>query len=467
MLVFDITRILYRMENAFSIKKYQRIHFIGIAGVSMNALARYLVFMGKTVSGSDLVDRAECDELRSLGVEVFIGHSKANVKGADLVVYSHAIDHNNPEISMAKKLNTPLISRSKLLGAIVSEFKNSIAVAGSHGKTTTTAMISRALAISGKDPTVFLGGEDRDFGNLKIGASSYAVIEACEFKRSMNDICPKIAVVLNVDNDHLDCYGDMDELSNAFKQFTDGRLNVVNADDKNCERVRNCSSVTFGIENRANYYAKNVKSDKDGYSFTACAYSRAYGKIKLKVLGKHNVYNALATIAVCSELGISFTKIKRALESFRDVGRRNEYLGKYLGHECYADYAHHPTEIKAINDALLEKYENFITIFQPHTYSRTRILMNDFVSVLKQTKPLIIYKTYPAREPFDELGSAERLAENLTNSGCECVYASNELELTDYIKRYATKNEKIIFLGAGNIYEIATKLTDKNNIFKR
>ena len=244
----------------------------------------------------------------------------------------------------------------------------------------------------------------------------------------------------------------------AFKQFVGENLAVINADDKYCYQLSNCTTVTFGINNSATYSAKNLKKEKDGYSFNAYAYSRNYGKIRLKVKGKHNVYNALSAFATADLMGIPFADINKGLESFYGVKRRNEYLGEYGDKKWYADYAHHPKEIIATLNAFREDGEDFITVFQPHTSSRTRILEKEFISALKNTGDLIIYKTYPAREKYDKKGSAKTLAEKIINEGKRnCEYAHTRKELFEKI--LTVKAPKVLVLGAGDIYEIAKKKT--------
>ena len=442
------------MKDLFLNKEQVKVHFVGVGGISTSALAEHLFLSGYTVSGSDLTKNSQTEKLKKLGVTVFTGHSENNLNTPDLVVYSSAIKSDNPELKSGAKT----ISRSQLLGKIVKGYSKSVGISGSHGKTTATAMLSKILIESKKDPTVFLGGEDLDYGNYRKGESKYAVVECCEYARSFLDIKPKIVVVLNVDNDHLDTYKDMKGVISAFKQFVGENLAVINADDKYCYQLSNCTTVTFGTNNSATYSAKNLKKEKDGYSFNAYAYSRNYGKIRLNVKGKHNVYNALSAFATADLMGIPFADIKKGLESFYGVKRRNEYLGEYGDKKWYADYAHHPKEIIATLNAFREDGEEFITVFQPHTYSRTRILEKDFISALKNTGDLIIYKTYPAREKYDKKGSAKTLAEKIINAGKRnCEYAHTRKELFEKI--LTVKAPKVLVLGAGDIYEITKKKT--------
>lgn len=450
------------MENLDLISKYKAFFFVGIGGVSMSGLASFLMDKGYKISGSDRSRSALTEKLEDCGAKIFYKHSRKNLDGVEVVVYSSAINETNPELKRARELGLKIIKRSELLGAIIKEFKTSIAISGCHGKTTTTAMLSKILILSGLDPTVFLGGEYSDFGNYRKGDSEYAVVEACEFRKSFLDLSPKISVVLNIDNDHMDSYNGMSDLVDSFKQFVGENLSVVNADDRYAEYISNCTTVTFGVKSPATYYAKDIRRNKNGYSFTACAFAKACGRINLRVLGKHNIYNALCAFAVSDLLGVDFKYIKRGLEDFCGVKRRNEYLGNKFGMKWFADYAHHPTELKATIDAFSSAGKDFITVFQPHTYSRTERLMQDFIKVLKPVKNLIVYKTYSAREKFLESGSAKTLCDNLTNADMiNCAYAQTNEQLEGLIKYYSYGNDRVLVLGAGDIYERAKSILDK------
>lgn len=445
------------MESVILSQKVKKVHIVGVSGVSTSGIAEYLIEKGFSVSGSDLVKRQNVCRLIEKGLKFFNNHAASNVKGADLVVYSSAISDSNPEIKYAKNKKIPLIKRSVLLGEIASEFANAVAVSGSHGKTTTTAMIAAILNESKKTPTVFLGGEDSFSNGFTHGSGDCAVIEACEYKKNMLDIKTKYAVVLNVDNDHLDSYGNMNEMIKAFNDFVSGcSIAVINADDKNASKLYCPASVSFGIENSAVYTAKNLKKGKVGYSFTAYAYSQPLGRINLNVIGCHNVYNALAALSVADLLGVRFNYIKKALESFCSVKRRAEYIGNVNKIKCFADYAHHPKELVATLNAFAENYKNVGVVFQPHTYSRTKLLMADFIDALKDY-PTIIYKTYAAREDYDFDGSAQKLCGELKDKNAKCVYVDNEKELNESLKIF-TDCDMILFLGAGDIYEIALKV---------
>ena len=442
------------MKDKNIITDYKKVHFIGIGGVSVSALAEYAIANGISVSGSDIKASEFTNRLKNLGATISEGHCAKNVRGAELVVYTVAIDENNCEFRYAKNKKLPLFTRSKFLGEIVNGYKNSVAVSGCHGKTTTSTMIASVLTCAKKDPTLFLGGESYDFRNFRLGKSDFLVAEACEYKKSFLDIKPKISVVLNIDDDHLDTYGNLEGVKKAFNQFIQGRIAVVNADDENCTELCNPCMVTFGIKKTANYYATDIKKDGDYYLFSLHAYSRRLGRVKLKTFGEHDIYNALATFATCDLLGISFSFIKQGLENFNGVKRRNEYLGLRNGVKYYADYAHHPKEIRATLSAHLTGDARTLIIFQPHTYSRTKLLLSEFIEVLKDKSPLIIYKTYPAREQYDEQGSASMLYKNLTKHGASGrYYAQNINELIRTIDQISCGVDKVLVLGAGDVYD--------------
>ncbi len=442
-------------------QKNLKVHFIGIGGVNMSALAKHLKLQGHDISGSDLLAN-NLSELRSLGIKVYNKHSSKNVHNKDLVVYTSAIQDDNPELLYAQKNNIPLMKRSELLGQIMDRYKMSIAISGSHGKTTTTNMIAHVLMCANLNPTVFLGGEDKDFGNYIYGTGDIVVAEACEYQKNFLDLHPKIAVVLNIDNDHLDTYNTIQQTANAFYEFSKNSISIINVDDKMAKDICTLSTISFASNSASNFTAKNLSYNGKGYSFTVYSSGRRLGRISLRVAGKHNVYNALATVVVGSLMKVPFKVQKNALENFYGVKRRNEFIGRAFGMDFYCDYAHHPKEILAMLLTYSEQSKDFITVFQPHTYSRTRLLLNDFVSCFNNCSPLIIYKTYPAREKYDINGSAKRLFDELTKdsnlNGKKVYYANDKEQLIKVLQSLSVGNKKVVFLGAGDIYEIAKEI---------
>ena len=446
------------MNFQYFFANYKNIHFIGVGGVSMSGLAAFCLTKGFNVSGSDKVFSVGVKRLRALGATISVGHRAENAKGAELIVYSSAVSDKNPELKYAIKHGIPVLRRSELLGQILSLYPRSVCVSGSHGKTTATAMLAEVFIAAGLNPTVFLGGDRKTFGNFRSGGD-IAIAEACEYRRNFLDVSPRVAVVLNIDNDHVDTFADMDDETAAFKEFVKDGLAVVNADDYYARKVFNSTTITFGIKNLAVYSAKYLT--KSGCrAFTAYAYGKKLGRIRLKIAGEHNVYNALAVIAVSNEFKVPFAVIKRAIENFDGVKRRNEFIGEYRGVPCYADYAHHPTEIAAL---LKDKSEKTLAVFQPHTYSRTAKLLGDFVSSLNGADGLIVYKTYPAREKFSADGDAKRLyIETGKIFKGYSAYAGGYAALAKELKTHAEKFRKIVFIGAGDIYETAKKFISEN-----
>lgn len=453
------------MEKGNFIKSQQKIHFIGIGGVSMSALAKHLKLHGYHVTGSDICTDLK-DELTSLGIEFFTYHHQKNVKNSTAVIYSSAISEDNVELESARKSGALVIKRSVLLGMIAKQYRYSIAISGSHGKTTATSMLAHIFKCANMQPTIFLGGVDKTFNNYSLGQKEYIIMEACEYKKNLLDLRVDTAIILNVDNDHLDSYSNMLDMITTFEAFSKNSLTIINADDENCRSIFNNKTITFGINRIADFMAKRIVKNGVGYSFTCYAYGQRLGRINLKIMGKHNVYNALSTIAAANYYKIPFEYQKQALENFLGVDRRNEYLGKIFNLDAFADYAHHPKELSATISAFNERGENYLTVFQPHTYSRTRFLMNDFISVLKEQNNLIILDTYSAREKFDEKGSAKTLYQNIVNSGKKDIcFVKDEEELRLVIEEKQKGNQSILFLGAGDVYQKAKKIItySKNN----
>ncbi len=442
------------VKNIF-IQNFSKIHFIGIGGVSMSALAKYCLAGKIAVSGSDKRFSEEILLLKSLGAEVYVTHQNALPDGVEAVVYTSAIEKDNPELLCAKEKQIPIFKRSEFLGNIVKGFNISLAVCGCHGKTTTTAMLAEVLISAGYNPTVFLGGDGKCFGNFNNGSDDLVVLEACEYEKNFLDIKSSYSIVTNIDNDHLDTYKDVGEEIDCVNQFIHNSIALVNADDKNSKLLYCPTLITYGIKESASYLAKNVKEVNGKIAFTVYAYGIRLGRIKISTRGIHNVYNALSVVALSNEINLPFYKIKKGLENFHGVKRRDEFIGKYKGVSCFADYAHHPSEINALILAQ-ESIDNTLFVFQPHTYSRTKYLMEDFKKILSPIKNLIIYKTFPAREKYDKEGDGKTLYNNLKTVNVGVRYASCEKSLKREIKAF-TNIDKIYFVGAGDLYEVTRK----------
>ena len=423
----------------------------------MSALAKCLFHYGYKVSGSDRYRGEQTESLVSLGIDVYIGEEKnrAALLEADAVVYTDAIPFCNKELSQARAMGKRLYSRADFLAKLCEGFQTVIAVGGSHGKTTCTSMCAHVLKGIGVPFTAHIGGEDSTFGNFYSDGLDYFVTEACEYKKNLLKIHANRAILLNVDNDHMECYKDEADLLHCFQQYClQSETAFVCADDERCGLLGDFPS--FGIRNvLADYRAVDLRANKERYAFTVEEYGRALCRIQLKAIGRCNVYNALAAFAVMRSLGFEKTEIKKGLEEFSAVRRRFERIGGYRGASFICDYAHHPKEIAAtVQTAKGICQGRLYVVFQPHTYSRTRLLFTEFVSVLKKIDNLMLYKTYAAREHFDGAGSAQTLSVALKNS----LYAENVYALKTWIKKTVKSGDVVLFLGAGDIYYAAQYL---------
>ena len=372
------------MPNINNLKKYKNIHMIGIGGTSMSGIAEILYNWGFHITGSDLANSESVQTLIHRGIKVTVGHNLEDVKNADVIIYSAAIKQEDPEMVEAKKLHIPTIERADFLGEITRCFKDTICISGTHGKTTTTSMISLCFISALTDPSIQVGAYLKPLdGNYRVGNSEHFIIEACEYVESFLKFSPKAEIILNIDNDHLDYFKTFDNIKKAFikyvKLLPDDGILVINGDDKNCLELANytnASIMTYGINNQdVDFYATNIEFNDDGFAKFDVYYNHEYfDTMQLSVPGKHNISNALACIAICTKYKISKDVIKSTLLNFTGAHRRFEYKGKINGiASVYDDYGHHPTEIVATAKSLMnKKYNHSWVIFQPHTYSRTR-----------------------------------------------------------------------------------------------
>ena len=460
------------MPNIENIKKYKNIHMIGIGGVSMSGIAAILTNWGFNVTGSDWSQSESTDKLNSMGIKVTIGHNLEDVAKSDVVVYSAAIKQDDPEMLEAKRLNIPTIERADFLGELTRCFKDTICISGTHGKTTTTSMISLCFLEALKDPSIqvgaFLNALD---GNYKVGSSEHFIIEACEYVESFLKFSPKAEIILNIDNDHLDYFKTLDNIKNAFVKYTkllpDDGLLVINGDDKNCldlPQYTKAHILTYGVKNKnVNFYAENIEFDNDGFSgFDVYKNGEFFSKIKLSVPGAHNVLNALACISLCDYYGIDKKDLQNALKKFTGAHRRFEFKGKVNGASIYDDYGHHPTEIKATASAMKNKsYNKSWVIFQPHTYSRTKNLLADFAKALTLFDNIIITDIYAAREKNTFNISSKDLVNEIQKLGRKAYYMPDFNEIASFVKSHALNNDLVITLGAGTVTNIKDLLVEK------
>jgi len=449
------------------LSKYKHIHLIGIGGVSMSAIAETLNNWNYHVTGSDISQSIITDNLNSHGIKTVIGHDLENSKKADLIIYSAAISETDPEMIIAKEHNIPLIDRGNFVGYLTKLYKEAICISGTHGKTTTTSMISTCFVDANLDPTIEVGAIlDSIGGNYRIGNSEYFILESCEYKGNFLKFNPNTAIILNIDNDHLDYYKTFDNIVKAFTEFAlkvepDGLL-VTNADDVNCYKLKNiakCKVLTYGIENEnADFIAKNIIFNDNGFaSFDIYKDNKFYENFELSVAGKHNILNALACVTTSDYYGISKEILKKSLKSFKGAERRLEYKGtlKNKNVPIFDDYAHHPTEIKATANSIKnKKFNHSWVIFQPHTYSRTKLLLNDFADALSNFDNVILLDIYAAREKNTFDISSVDLASKMKEYGKNAVYIPDFAQAIDYVKENINDNDIIITLGAGTVTNI-------------
>lgn len=439
------------------LNKKTSIFFIGIGGISQSALAKLMVNLKCTVSGSDIKPTKITKELENLGVKVYYNQSIVNLKGnEDLLVYSGAISNSCPDLLFAKNNNILCLSRAEFLGIISKKYKNLIAISGTHGKTTTTAIIGEIFMCANKKPTIHIGGEVENLkSNILIGKNKFFITEACEYKKSFLQLKPNVSVITNIEKDHLDCYGSFENLKNAFREFSNSS-DMCFCEYKTKSILKNKHITTVALKNKnADYCANNIKRINNCTYFDVIKNGEFYFRFKLNGKEEYNIKNALFAIAVADYFNIKKGIIYNALLNFKGVKRRNEFLGLINKTNFYADYAHHPTEIKNflksknnLNDSLV--------IFQPHTYSRTILLFKDFVNVFNKCDNIIIYKTYSAREKVIIGGTETDLFEKLSSKNK--VLCLTNIELKNYIIQNYSKYKNVYVIGAGNIYEIVNDI---------
>lgn len=443
---------------------FNHIYFIGIGGISMSALAEIMLEEKIKVSGSDRNNSRIIRKLQNEGATIYINHDSKNISNTiDLVVYTSAISDDNPELLKAKELNIKIMDRAEFLGYVMTNYGHAICVSGTHGKTTTTGMLSSVLIETDLAPTIFLGGEmDSLGGNLLHGSYELLLTEACEYKRNFLKFNPTMEVVLNIEEDHLDYYKDIKDIENAFIEYAKklpptGHL-VVNNSYSHLFKDINCNIVTFGLDNKSSYYAANIEF------FPKPSYTLMHGgekiiQINLNVLGEHNILNSLAACAACMSIGISPETIAKGLTSFKGTHRRYEYKGIYKGATIIDDYAHHPSEIKAtLKTARSYAKGKIITIFQPHTFTRTIKLLDGFAEALSMSDEVILLDIYAAREIDKNEIHSKDIISKMKKHSKEAIYAQSFTEACNIAREIAEENSIIITMGAGNVDEVATML---------
>lgn len=458
------------MENVH-IRNYKgkRIHFIGIGGISMSGLAEILIVQGYHISGSDLLNSAITGKLSHRGATIHLGHHPEQVHGADLIVHTAAVKEDNPEMMEARRLSLPIMDRATLVGQIMEIYPFAIGVSGTHGKTTTTSMLSIIMDQAKLDPTILVGGElDAIGGNVRTGNSQYFITEACEYVESFLKFHPYMALILNIDSDHLDYFRDIDHIYEAFMKYArlvlpQGYL-IGCGDDPLVRRLVqdiHCHTVLFGIDTEAEWKASNLEYDELGCAtYRAVYHEQDMGWFTLKVPGRHNVYNALAATASAWALGISEDIIKKALLAYTGAHRRFELKGTtHNGVKVLDDYAHHPTEVKATLQAASNlSHEKIWCIFQPHTYTRTKKLFLEFTEAFEGVDTLILADIYAAREKDEGDIHSKDLVRAIASKGQECIYLPSFEAITTYLREQTKTGDIVLTMGAGNIYEVGEQL---------
>ncbi|MCI8550938.1 MAG: UDP-N-acetylmuramate--L-alanine ligase [Lachnospiraceae bacterium] len=446
------------------------VHFIGIGGISMSGLAEVLLTKGFKISGSDLAESLLTDHLREAGVKFYKGQKASNITDdVDVVVYTAAVHEDNPELAEAVEKRIPILTRAELLGQMMRNYPDAVAIAGTHGKTTTTSMVTEILLAAGEDPTISVGGILHSIGgNIRIGHSGCFVTEACEYTNSYHSFFPTIEVILNIRADHLDFFKDLDDIRDSFhtfaKRLPDTGLLIINADIPNYKELMgdlSCRLVTFALEaQEADYRAENIYYNEEGHgSFDVVYQGETVAHLDLEVPGEHNVANALAAVAAARALGIGKEALERGLDGYRGTERRFEIKGELGGVTVVDDYAHHPDEIRVTLQTARKLHKKKVwCVFQPHTYTRTKKLMGEFAAALSLADEVVLAKIYPARET-DTLGiSSADLAACLEKLGKKVHYFEAFDEIENFLLQKLVPDELLITMGAGDIVKVGENL---------
>lgn len=441
-------------------ENFNHIYFIGIGGISMSGLAELMLAENHKVSGSDKNNSHIIKKLEKIGAKINFNHLSENITNdIDLVVYTSAISDDNPELIQTKKMNIPLMDRAEFLGLTMKKYNNSICVSGTHGKTTTTAMLSSVLMETNLEPTIFLGGEMESLGgNLKRGGNQLLLTEACEYKRNFLKFNPTMELILNIDEDHLDYYKDIQDIEHAFIEYSSilpptGYL-IVNENHINLFKNLKCRVISFGLNDKADYYPSNINYYPTP-SYTLMHNGKEIVDIVLNVFGEHNILNSIATCAACIMLNIDLNIIKSGIHHFKGANRRYQLIGSFNKTILIDDYAHHPNEMKTtLLTAKNYAKGKIITVFQPHTYTRTKALLDKFAEVLKLSDQTILLDIYASREVDTHIIHSTDLLNKMKEIGANVVYAKSFQEAADLAKKIAHENDTIITMGAGDVNKV-------------
>lgn len=445
----------------------KRIHMIGIGGSSMSGLAQMLLYLGYQVTGSDQTDGYLVPDVRAAGIPVAIGHAAENVHGADLIVYTAAIKDDNPELMEAAHLGIPTMERAELLGQLMAHYARAVGISGAHGKTTATAMLAEILLEGDCDPSVSIGGKlDAIGGSVRVGHSDIFVAEACEYNRSFLHMHPALAVVLNIDADHLDCYKDIDEIEQTFGQFLhllpENGIAIGNGTDERVMRqlkTLSCRTITFGLTENCDVHPVNLKKDEESYPmFDLCIQGQIVAHVHLNVLGNFNVENALAALAAAWALGADMQKAAESLHRFKGAHRRFEKTGMLNGAEMYHDYGHNPTEMRNTVSVAREHAKGKVyAVMQPHTYARVTTLYDAYLTCTEEADVTVVMDIFCARERREDYPAdlnSGKLVEGMRAHGLNAVWTPSFDDTEKYLREHLQPGDLAVTMGCGNVNEL-------------
>lgn len=454
---------------AKNLSDYKKIHFIGIGGISMSSLAEILLSKGFKVEGSDGVASAVTESLEKLGIKVEIGQRAENIApDADLAVYTAAIPEDNPELMAARAMGIDVIDRAELVGMIMLKYRHPISVAGTHGKTTTSSMVSEIFMAAGLDPTVSIGGMLPSIGgNYRVGGMDYFVLESCEYRDSFLKFNPHSAIILNIDRDHTDYFKTMEQMYSSYNKFVKriakGGFLVINKDIPDLEKVLEGyygEVITYGKAADAQWHTENISYDEFGHGrYTAVFKGDKIAQVELSIPGEHNVYNSLAAFALAHRYGLPTDAILKGIKHYSGTDRRFQYKGSFNGVKVIDDYAHHPTEIKAtINSARKNNPKTLWICFQPHTYTRTYDLLDEFANALSGADKIVLIDIYASREKDTHLVSSADLRDKIAALGTEVYYIPTMEEAEKFLKENCNPQDMLITMGAGDVYKLGENI---------
>ena len=455
--------------------QYKRIHCLGIGGIGLSAVAEILLDRGYIVSGTDINPSKVTRHLECLGIKVYTSHEPENVENADAIVYSAAVSEENPEVIRARQLGLPLFSRAEVLGMLMDDYENSVAICGTHGKTTVTSMTSLILRNAEYKPTILVGGNLPQInGNVEIGGTEYFVTEACEYMDSFLQLHPSIGVILNIDSDHLDYFKDMDHIVRSFRAFVEQipphGIIIAFGDNPFVRSILkgHDNKITYGYSESNDYYAENIRFNENGFPvFEICHEGRPVAEIELSVPGEHNVLNAMAAFVTASYLGVDTAIAASTLKEYSGANRRFDFVGTTdKGVRVIDDYAHHPTEIKATLAAAKNvKHNKLWLIFQPHTYTRTKALFDEFVDAFGDADVVILTDIYAAREKdVYNISSYKLMTAMKAKHPDKAIYYVKDFEdIAKYIEKFAGRDDIVMTMGAGDVYKVGDMLLHKDD----